>query len=278
MDMEHIHTQLGKFLPAFSPWEVEEIGCVHDYLLKRLDLVTEQLEDEFIQSIVDADWKIAHSEDLAKQACESVEARLICISRILHPQGSEHTHCLGLSESLFEEGRPEDYFSIHFKSLQGRLMEALATLGSPFIRTFLESSSKTKLDLIYRYGGTRCYQLGESLQDSYFPASLPCPGLRNHVTTFEEDSISRPNKAWIWAKQNNSELEYLYYRPCDRDLRAVGYVFWDRDRLERKMHFMNEARPAMRWASATDLAWERHGTNPSAEQRLKDMGFQLSCN
>lgn len=274
--IERIYAQLAEFLSSFNPWEVEEIRCVHDYMLKRLDLVTEQLEDEFIQSIVDADQKIAKNEDLAQQASESVEARLICISKILHPQGSEHTHCLGLSQSLFEEGRPEDYFSIHSKSFQGRQMEALASLGAPFMQSFIEGSSKTKLDLIYKYRGTWCYPLDESLQDSFFPEGPLRTAPGNQVTTFERDSIQCPNKAWIWAKQNNAGLERGYYRPCDRDLRALGFVFWDSDRLEKKMRLMNEARPKMKWASPADLAWERHGTNHSAEQRLRDMGFVLS--
>lgn len=107
--------------------------------------------------------------------------------------------------------------------------------------------------------------------------SVLLPQLVNRVTTFEQDSISGPNKAWIWAKQNNPCLEYNY-RPCKRDLRAPGYVFWDRDRLEKKMRFMDEACPAMGGVSAEDLWWYRQSEEPSAEQRLRNMGYRLSCN
>lgn len=96
-DGENFYGQLARFLSRFSPWEAEEIGCVHDYMSRRLDQVTEHLEEEFIQSVLDADRKIRQNEDIAGQASQSAEARLKCMSRNLHPEIPEERHCLGLS-------------------------------------------------------------------------------------------------------------------------------------------------------------------------------------
>jgi hypothetical protein len=83
---EHVYDRFADFLSAFSPWEVEEIACVHNYVLRRLDQVTQQLEEEFIQSVVDADRTSRQNEDLAEQASASAQARLKCLSKILHPE------------------------------------------------------------------------------------------------------------------------------------------------------------------------------------------------
>jgi hypothetical protein len=61
-DGEHVNGQLARFLSRFSPWEAEEIGCVHDYMIRRHDQVTEHLEEEFIQSVLDADRKIRQNK------------------------------------------------------------------------------------------------------------------------------------------------------------------------------------------------------------------------
>lgn len=78
-DFEKRDDELAGFLSAFEPWEAEEIGCVHDYMLSRLDEVVEELEDEFIQSVLDADRRITDDQHLAEEAGKNLEARLGCI-------------------------------------------------------------------------------------------------------------------------------------------------------------------------------------------------------
>jgi hypothetical protein len=279
---EPMYDKFADFLSAFSPWEIDEIGCVHHYLLRRLDQVTQQLEEEFIQSVVDADRTTRHSEDLAQHASASAQARLECLSKILHPEKtSEYYHCLGWSQSLFDEGRPEDFFSIEAKEseYQQAQVEALATLGASFVRNFLESDSKSKLELISSYGDTWSYNLENALENSF-----PCgqlfglqydSDLWNSLTASHGETASQPNKAWLWAKENNPKGEFC--QPCDRDLMAWGYVFWDGERLQR-MRVIEEPRPEVRWSATPPgpLLPERH-TNPSAEQKLTDMGLVWSC-
>lgn len=282
LNSEHVYDQFADFLSAFSPWEVEEIACVHDYMLRRLDQVTQQLEEEFIQSVVDADKTIRQNEDLAEEASASAQARLKCLSKILHPEeNSEDYHCLGWSQSLFGEGRLEDFFSIEAKEskYQQAQTKALATLGASFMRSFLESNSKSKLELISSYGGTWSYSLEDALENSFPSGQLFSiqhdSDLWNRLTASQGESASQPNKAWLWAKENNPNGDF--YRRCDRDLMAWGYVFWDGERL-RKMRAIEGLRPELRWSATPPgpLPPDQHA-NPSAEEKLMDMGLVWSC-
>jgi hypothetical protein len=196
-------------------------------MLRRLDQVTQQLEEEFIQSVVDADRTIRQSEDLAQHASTSAQVRLKCLSKILHPEKtSEYYHCLGWSQSLLDEGRPEGFFSIEAKEseYQQAQVEALATLGASFMRSFLESDSKSKLELISSYGDTRSCNLEDTLEISFPSGQLfdlqYDSGLWNHLTAFQGETASQPNKAWLCAKENNLKGEFC--QPCDRDLMAWG--------------------------------------------------------
>lgn len=273
---EQVYSKLADLLSAFTPWEVEEIGCVHDYILRRLDLVTQQLEEVFIRSVVDADWTIRQNEKLMEQASVSPGARLKCLSKILHPEKtSEEYHCLGYSQSLFEDGRPEDFFSIQAKRYRPSQMKALATLGAPFMRTLLLSDSKSKMELICRHEATYSYDLHDALQNSFpsghFFSVEENAELWNHLISLQGESAGQPNKAWLWSRENN--WRNGIYLPWDRDLRALGYVFWDDDRLQ-EMRFMEEPRPNMRLSSHWRVRplLEQH-ERPSAEQRLRDMGL-----
>jgi len=69
---EHIHDQFQGFLCSFSPSGVGKIARAHSYMLRRLDQVAEQLEEEFIHSVVDADKTIRENEE----AFVSPQARL----------------------------------------------------------------------------------------------------------------------------------------------------------------------------------------------------------
>lgn len=277
-DFEYMYPQFEEFLSAFSPWEVDEIACVHSYMLRRLDQVTQKLEDEFVQSVVDASKIIRRNEDPAKQPSLTSQARLICLSKLLHPdESSEAYHCLGWSQSLFDEGRPEYFFSILAKESGDQYVQvnALATLGASFMRNFLESNSKRRFDLISSYGDTWSSNHENEFENSFPSGQLfslqQSSELWNRMTTSGEESANRPNKAWLWAKENNPKGDF--YRPCDRDLMAWGYVFWDSERL-REMRVIEEPRPELSWSDTPPgpLAPERR-TCLSAEQRLKDMGL-----
>ena len=277
IDTECVYGQLAEFLSAFSPWEVEEIGCVHDFITKRLYQITENLEDEFVQSVVHADLKIRQDENLANQAFESIDARLNCMSRILHPEALDDHYRLGLSQSLFDEVGPDAYFSIKGKEYQEFQIRALASLGTPFLRKFLESNTKNKIHLISKHGDTWAYDLHDALENSFPRGRLfnieQNQELYTELTTVEGESVSRPNKAWVWA--NAGSATSCFYQPHDYDLRVVGYVFWDSGRLQ-KMNFMQQERVAQERSSALVSSSTRRKKSPSAEQRLRDMGLIVS--
>jgi hypothetical protein len=78
----------------------------------------------------------------------------------------------------------------------------LASLGAPFASKFLQSSSKTQMDLIDKYGATLCFDFGEALELSWIPDGISVDE-EIPVPTFDRDSPRLPNKAWVRAKQNN---------------------------------------------------------------------------
>jgi hypothetical protein len=79
-------------------------------------------------------------------------------------------------------------------------MEALASLGAPFASKFLQSSSKTPMDLIDKYGATLCFDFGEALELSYVPDGISIDE-ELPVPTFDRDFPRLPNQAWVRAKQ-----------------------------------------------------------------------------
>jgi hypothetical protein len=205
---------------------------------------------------------------------------LKCLSKILHPEeSSEHYHSLGLSQSLFDEARPEAFFSIEAKEsgYQQAELRAVATLGASFMRRFLESNSKSKLEFIINSVGRRSNDLEDALENSFpsreFFSLKPNPDRWDALITFQGDSGSQPNKAWLWAKENNPSLVDDFYARGHDDLIAWGYVFWDAGRL-RKMGVIENPCPKMRFIAGPPLRLRpyRHATL-SAEQRLIEMGF-----
>jgi hypothetical protein len=266
--------QLAEFLSTLSPWGAEEIACVRNYILKRLDFVVEKLEGDFIQSVFNACRNIMQNRTLAKQASRSAQESLICLSKILHPEFADEDHCLGMSQSLFEEGRPEKFFSIESKKFHNSQMGSLATLGAPFLQTFFESNSKTQLELIERYGGTWCYELGACLDDVRYRPHVFHVKEEDRLQTLEGNSPSHPNNAWLWAKPCNGRVKS--FRFSDRHLRALGYVFWDSDRLQKEANCMDGMTPKKFWTSPSHGDLPKRRKTQSAEQRLSDLGLVLS--
>jgi hypothetical protein len=215
LDGGRVCGELVAFLSAFTPWEAEEIGCVHEYIVERLDQVVEGVEKEFIQSVAHADHKVEHDEAIAQQASEGPEARSKGISRILLPDAPEDSHCLGWSQSLFDDDGPEYHFSTEAQRYHKPQMEALASLGAPLLRTFLESSNKTKLALILQHPDTRSYNFDDALSNSFPPCRLlmmqRIPELATRMLSFNEDWAHRANQGWVWAKENNLEDNFIYF-------------------------------------------------------------------
>lgn len=168
--------------------------------------------------------------------------------------------------------------SFESKLLHGQQMKDLASLGTPFLRTFLESNSKTKLYLIDHYAEGFGYgRLDESLEGSSHRRSFVRTAPESHRVDFEGDSSILPNKAWVWAKQNNPTNAYC--QAYDQDLRAWGHVFWDNERLSGTS-LLDETRPNVSWPYYDRSSFSsklRCEQTPSAEQRLKDTGLVLSC-
>jgi hypothetical protein len=110
-DFERVYVRGTEFLECFELCEAEEIGCVHDYISRRLD----QVENESVENFVNGRRKWI-------------------------PEVPE--------------------------------MEALASLGAPFASKFLQSSSKTQMDLVDKYGVTLCFDFGEALELSCIPDGI----------------------------------------------------------------------------------------------------------
>lgn len=213
-------------------------------------------------------------ENLAEKTSVSAEAILRSISRNLHPKAPEDTCYLGLSQSLFDADSVEDCFSFYARSSLGRQLHTLLSFGLPFIQIFLGNSSKRKKDLIHKYGRTWCYDIDEALQFALYHDRSGSAEPRTLVPVFDEDSPDRANNAWIWAKHNNGKNNFC--RTYDHDLRALGYVFWDQDRLQKTMRLMDEARPKTKWPSCRDPMSPRRWKVLLMNRCVRDTDFLLS--
>lgn len=125
------------------------------------------------------------------------------------------------------------------------IIDHLATFDFQFLRALLEADNTRRTSLIHENYGGKHRNLTDALkyrpmrdtatfgQDHDDPSNSP-----NLV--FEGDEYGKRNLAWLWSNQDRPQA--VYFQNCNLDLRAWGYVFWDKDRWDRS-GILREQRP-----------------------------------
>ncbi len=252
-------TLLEEYAP--SPWEVEEVVCVHQYMVERLQDVFDRVEEDYIESVVasthdtaglgeDPDETRWHSEGVSKWSQD-------------HP-----SHFFNTDDADDDDDRL--FFRTSEKRYHNLMIEYLSTFGLPFLHDLVNDTNKrsTKTKLLQNFV-PHPHTLSSSLLDSKNPFEEVKQDLeKGKVLTFEGDAHNKCNLGWLWANQYHSSP--FYASPCDSDFRSWGYVFWDRARLDH-LNVIKEPCPRV------DRNWtpqqRDRGREKSVEQRLVEMGL-----
>ena len=185
------HEQRKVFFDKFSPWENEQLGCIHDFLVQEITTPFRDVAKH------DVEWgcnSVPYIDDDT-----GLGENLYKISYVA--RGLEYVHRLvtantyGARYDILEEPDPEPYES-------GR------------------SGNRLSVAL-----GLRVEDDGVPLKD--YTEELKTLRIG---APFLNDSDSGPMKAWRWANSKSTQGQF-YFREDYRPLRQRGYVMWDLQRL-----------------------------------------------
>jgi hypothetical protein len=268
---------IATLLANFTPWEIEEIACVHQYTVHWLRRILDEVEDDFVESVTTTEgpskWRFLPDGENKSASLDSLEAEGAFISNSEDELGPDGTTW---QESDFVEGSSTIMFLKSEKWSQPDLIEHLATLPPKSFRTLVESNNPQRRSIINRNYYRRRANLKEAMhlgispepRHHFFQAEHQGRQRRQKLE-FEGDDLHKRNLAWLWAHQMMPYPGYDDTR--DMDLRAWGYVFWDKDRLEH-MRLLEETRPSG-FFSSRPPHYPKPESGPSAQERLRNLGF-----
>ena len=193
------------YFPLFpNAWEVEEIGCIREYMLLKYTSLFEIHKDETaspmssFSSLSMRPFSTASSSSRPTTPSSPLQATPGNHSTMVN---KEHLMYLGLPflHELLNTSSP----SMQLSLLQTNFLPP--NIDESLSRVFYQQP----YDWAYQSGEYDDYQTGKPL-------------------IFVEDRIDKPNAGWTWKAGDKTDL--FYY--TDDRLREIGFVFWDRPRLE----------------------------------------------
>ena len=250
---------------------MEEITCVHQYVICRLRRIFDEVDDDFVQSVVTAE-EPARSRFLGKKKVD------------LGLPDSEDLFIFNDEEELGPDGitwQPADSNSDGFSSTamflgsmkrsRPNLIKNLATFPARWFRTLVESSNPQRRNMINQNLEQRHGNLGEVLRtgissEHRYPRREEQP----YPWCWAGEDLQSPNSAWYCA---HVKPLFSYNLACDTDLRALGYVFWDKKRFERVG--LVDGRTRRPCPSDTHLIPTPYTEKfrPSGQERLRELGL-----
>jgi hypothetical protein len=199
--------QSHSFLSLYSAWEVEEVSCINEFMVDRIRIRWQEIEDEYYNTLKDepAKWDIDR------------------------PVG----------QSRWEFDIFSSYSKTHYQSWQ----DYSASFSLPELRVMLIAKGEESHKILE---STKCHlddnPLNEALKESPYHSRMYTDEFLEHekavangvTVQFERDALDQPNEAWLWAHDYQPCELYVastWEFPIGEGLRRLGYVFWDSDRL-----------------------------------------------
>jgi hypothetical protein len=260
---------------GYSSWEMEEIGCVRQWIKGRWENAFNDLEEQFIGDFKHADAETRQQMILdLKDAGDDVgisSSTLTSIWPKQHPQtpGCRTEQC---SPCLpFCSHRPTGFFTVRGRFQQKRTLIYLTRCPLFYQQRFFESDRKTRLKI-----ATTARDRGPHFDHAFTNGEYPQHGPialeraakeRGDIVRFETDALPLRNRAWVWAASGCAEP--LYYQRESYNLRGWGYVFWDSARLEESGRLKTRREIDVEREAFYEKRFR--GLEPSAEERLRDM-------
>ena len=193
------------FLTYFNAWEVEEIGCIRDYLTYRYGELYKVLALDFRERtgreyhFGDDSWAGSSNFDGIVESAR-IRHELEADMRAVDEEDRYRYH-LFLGLDFFRNlilASHDDQMRILLESALNWTWESLTTA--------LKEERLWGTDPLY-----------ESFEDGAYYG--PC----------SDSDKDAPNAAWTWSTGNKVELNY--FQPDKEELRGWGYVMWDKERL-----------------------------------------------
>ncbi|KAL9135023.1 MAG: hypothetical protein Q9175_003794 [Cornicularia normoerica] len=230
--------QAKVFLQDLPGFQVDEIACIRDYLVRRLRGIYDELENQAVRTL-------------------PVEA---------------------LTFEEFDESAmwrsPFFLFTTQAQHQQQDHLEHLLSLGLPYIRQILESSGEEQRDLfLHHVRGS----VVDHLERDFLSKALQCLGLNPNIISdrnawlgiekeftpaCDENGYSELPQGWLWGYYHLEPSKYAH--PAYKGLRDWGYVFWDYDRLQESGILRRDPNEVRKICFS-----DYHGRHkPSVEQRL----------
>ncbi|KAL8646514.1 MAG: hypothetical protein Q9210_006105 [Variospora velana] len=188
------------FLAFYCEDELEELGCIKDYLVRRLWSVFEQIEDDAVRTDVSSPlWRMA----------------------------------LAIPSAL----PGQHWFSAATKVQHGAYVNHLTTMGLPFLRNLFVSQGLKRAELVMANSWSRLEGIESILDPMYTPWHPSYPdsdgfdgGKYEGTQDFVCDDLENISHGWLYA--NRGKLAKEHNRRSRKGFRDWGYVMLDSSRLE----------------------------------------------
>ena len=253
------------YLESFSQWEVEEIACIFGYLMSLLHEVFAQIEDDFIEQVIQAGR--LGPDDFVKEVSQPTDleggrGRF----NLKFPNEQGLNPCRKSHEPLdILPAYGLRIFTKDDKPNHINRLESLISRGLPFLRRLLMLEGKDLRDAFITYS---CEFRGPSIA---IPLQKPevitdIGAMHRSITArFRGDSVLRCNAGWCWAFRQNT-VPQIFSAENFR-LRECGYVFWDEKRLRDSRLTQRSRNSEFNKARFPARAFQTHSA-PSAEEHL----------
>ncbi len=228
--------QEGMFLAAFSPWEVEEMACIWFYFQSHLGECFDRVEDNFVRLVQDHGPSSGYSkmdEDHEKlEALMKQEKKKVNydhgIASVSKPPQSE-------MESFLNVRGPHRFFTCAGKSHGHEdLTEILFSLGLSFLRDLFEADDQQQMRMVLdnaERSAQHTFVNAYNIYNTNIATTISqWPQARDYDP--DPDSFIQPGAGYHWARKAfDCEMGSF---PCRHrgGLRSLGYVFWDKARLD----------------------------------------------
>lgn len=240
-------TQIASLLEEYEPWEREEIACVHEYIIGRLRDIFEEVEDYFVEDVIDKSL-ISHYFPYGadeQMELDSQEAEIAFLNEDFDG-----------NDSIFMES------DIRYRA---DVIAHLASAGPQFLQLLFEAENSRRFAMITKNSVPSDASLDGAFNSiQMFPFDDPKDSQNPQELEFEGDEIYTPNLAWHWSYRQWPRRRCFELQ--NADLRQWGYVFWDKARLDG-LGILKEPRPEHS-ARSLPSSYQLRVHRPSVQKRL----------
>ncbi|KAL7924785.1 hypothetical protein ACQKWADRAFT_285938 [Trichoderma austrokoningii] len=276
--------QFTQFLARMSPWEVEEMTCVHHYFTALFGGYIDDLEDQLVEAVLTCPGVCPPSALAGSPSSETAKRRKIRVTTASGPVDWYVWSSEPAQTERDDEQSPVDdtdntdmvtleNFDLHDLDLftkQGRFrsltfVSYLASLGSAFVYRLILADKDQRRRIIQENTPVCRDFLPEALEHA-LSVSSETP----MAYGFDNGLLSFPTMGYSCFKRSNGDIYLGFLNGGLRSypLRERAYVFWDPDRiLSIAVGDQLEEAASMDWETV-NMQFNRY-KGKSAEERLK---------